>query len=194
MTEPLPHEPDVRVSTIAEATDWILARAGRSGSADEHPRSERQDLCRRRRLAGMIDLARHPWMKGFTTNPTLMAKAGVRDYQAFATDVLAAIPDRPISFEVFSDEFGEMERQARTIAAWGDNVWVKIPVTNTQGESSVDADPPAVPRRHQGQRHCRHGAAAGAARGRGRSRRRAARASRSSPDASPTPVATRCRT
>ena len=88
-------------------------------------------------LAGMVGLARHPWVKGFTTNPTLMAKAGVRDYQAFATDVLAAIPDRPISFEVLSDEFGEMERQARAIAAWGDNVWVKIPVTNTHGESSV---------------------------------------------------------
>lgn len=87
-------------------------------------------------LAGMIDLARQSWVKGFTTNPTLMAKAGVRDYQAFAQDVLAAIPDRPISFEVFSDEFAEMERQARTIAAWGDNVWVKIPVTNTQGASS----------------------------------------------------------
>ncbi len=88
-------------------------------------------------LAGMIDLARQSWVKGFTTNPTLMAKAGVRDYQAFAKDVLAAIPDRPISFEVFSDEFGEMERQARTIAAWGGNVWVKIPVTNTQGASSA---------------------------------------------------------
>ena len=88
-------------------------------------------------LAGMIDLARQSWVKGFTTNPTLMAKAGVRDYRAFANDVLAAIPDRPISFEVFSDESGEMERQARAIAAWGDNVWVKIPVTNTRGESSA---------------------------------------------------------
>jgi transaldolase len=88
-------------------------------------------------LAGMIDLARQSWVKGFTTNPTLMAKAGVRDYHAFANAVLAAIPDRPISFEVFSDEFGEMERQARMIAGWGENVWVKIPVTNTQGASSA---------------------------------------------------------
>jgi transaldolase len=88
-------------------------------------------------LPGMIGLAAHTWIKGFTTNPTLMAKAGVRDYHAFANDVLAAIPDRPISFEVFSDDFGEMERQARTIAAWGDNVWVKIPVMNTQGVSSA---------------------------------------------------------
>jgi transaldolase len=88
-------------------------------------------------LAAMIDLAKQPWVKGFTTNPTLMAKAGVCDYRVFATDVLAAIPDRPISFEVFSDEFDEMERQARAIAAWGDNVWVKIPVTNTRGASSA---------------------------------------------------------
>jgi transaldolase len=88
-------------------------------------------------LAGMIDLAKHAWVKGFTTNPTLMAKAGVRDYHAFATAALAAIPDRPMSFEVFSDEFDEMERQARTIAAWGENVWVKIPVTNTRGASST---------------------------------------------------------
>lgn len=88
-------------------------------------------------LAGMIDLARESWVKGFTTNPTLMAKAGVRDYHAFANDVLAAIPDRPISFEVFSDEFDEMERQARVIAGWGENVWVKIPVTNTRRASSA---------------------------------------------------------
>ena len=88
-------------------------------------------------LLGMIALAQEPWIKGFTTNPTLMAKAGVSDYHAFASDVLAAIPDRPISFEVFSDDFDEMERQARSIAAWGKNVYVKIPVTNTLGESSA---------------------------------------------------------
>ena len=89
-------------------------------------------------VAGMVALAREPWVKGFTTNPTLMARAGVRDYHAFANEVLAAIPDHPISFEVFSDEFDEMERQARAIAAWGENVWVKIPVTNTRGESSAE--------------------------------------------------------
>ena len=87
-------------------------------------------------LAGMLDLYRQPYIKGFTTNPTLMRKAGVADYRAFARDVLAAIPDRPISFEVFSDEFAEMERQAREIASWGSNVYVKIPVTNTRGESA----------------------------------------------------------
>ena len=86
--------------------------------------------------AGMLDIYRHPLVKGFTTNPTLMRKAGVADYRAFAHDILREIPDRPISFEVFSDDFGEMERQAREIARWGDNVYVKIPVTNTLGESS----------------------------------------------------------
>jgi transaldolase len=88
-------------------------------------------------LAGMIALAKHDWIKGFTTNPTLMARAGVRDYESFAKGALAAIPDRPISFEVFSDEFDEMERQARTIAGWGENVWVKIPITNTRRASSI---------------------------------------------------------
>ena len=88
-------------------------------------------------LAGLVALAREPWIKGFTTNPTLMARAGVADYHAFANAVLAAVPDRPISFEVFSDNFSEMERQAREIASWGKNVYVKIPVTNTRGESSA---------------------------------------------------------
>jgi transaldolase len=88
-------------------------------------------------LAGLVSLACEPWIKGFTTNPTLMAKAGVADYHAFANAVLAAVPDRPISFEVFSDDFFEMERQARAIASWGKNVYVKIPVTNTSGQSSA---------------------------------------------------------
>ncbi len=70
-------------------------------------------------LAGMLAMYREPYIKGFTTNPTLMRKAGVSDYRAFAREVLAAIPDRPISFEVFSDDFAEMERQARDIATWG---------------------------------------------------------------------------
>jgi len=87
-------------------------------------------------LAGMLDLARDPRIRGFTTNPTLMRQAGVDDYEAFAHEVLSHISDRPISFEVFSDEFDEMARQARTIASWADNVYVKIPVTNTRGESA----------------------------------------------------------
>jgi transaldolase len=87
--------------------------------------------------AGMLDLYRDPLIKGFTTNPTLMRVAGITDYEAFAREILKAIPDRPISLEVFSDDFGEMETQARRIASWGENVYVKIPVTNTQGESSI---------------------------------------------------------
>jgi transaldolase len=87
--------------------------------------------------ATMLDLYRHPLIKGFTTNPTLMRKAGVTDYEAFARELLSAIPDRPISFEVFSDDFAEMARQARTIASWGETIYVKIPVTNTRGEPAT---------------------------------------------------------
>jgi transaldolase len=83
-------------------------------------------------LAGMKEMAANPMIKGFTTNPTLMRKAGIVDYKAFARDVLQVIPDRPVSFEVFADDFGEMEAQAREIASWGKNVNVKIPVTNTK--------------------------------------------------------------
>jgi transaldolase len=83
--------------------------------------------------AGMLEMYNNPLIKGFTTNPTLMRKAGISDYQAFARDILSAIKDRPISFEVFSDEFDEMERQAKIISSWGKNVYVKIPVTNSNG-------------------------------------------------------------
>ena len=86
---------------------------------------------------GMLELYSNPLIQGFTTNPTLMRGAGIADYEAFAREILQAIPDRPISLEVFSDEFAEMEVQARRIASWGGNVNVKIPVTNTQGESSI---------------------------------------------------------
>ncbi len=86
--------------------------------------------------AGILEMYKKPYIKGFTTNPTLMRKAGVPDYEAFAIDILRSISDRPISFEVFSDDFEEMESQARKIAKWGSNVYVKIPVTNTKGESA----------------------------------------------------------
>jgi transaldolase len=87
---------------------------------------------------GMLDMYRKPYIQGFTTNPTLMHKAGITDYKAFAKDILTAIPDRPISFEVFADEFPEMERQAREIATWGKNVYVKIPITTTRREPADD--------------------------------------------------------
>jgi len=88
--------------------------------------------------ASMLELYRQQYIKGFTTNPTLMRATGVKDYQAFALDLLETIQDRPISFEVFADEESEMEEQARHIAAWGKNVFVKIPVMNTKGAPTYD--------------------------------------------------------
>jgi transaldolase len=85
-------------------------------------------------LKGMKEAASRPLIKGFTTNPTLMRQAGVSDYKQFALDVLKLIPDRPVSFEVFADDFPTMGAQGREIASWGDNVYVKVPVTNTKGE------------------------------------------------------------
>jgi transaldolase len=89
-------------------------------------------------LAGMLDMYRQPFIKGFTTNPTLMRKVGIADYRAFARQVLQAIPDRPISFEVFSDDFAEMERHGLDIASWGPHVYVKLPVTNTRRQPAYD--------------------------------------------------------
>ena len=87
-------------------------------------------------LAGIKEMAANPAIRGFTTNPTLMRKAGVSDYKAFALQALQVVGGRPISFEVFADEFGEMGKQAHEIASWGKNIYVKIPVTNTKGELS----------------------------------------------------------
>lgn len=85
--------------------------------------------------AGMLDMYAKPFIKGLTTNPTLMNKAGIRDYKSFALEILSEIKDKPLSFEVFSDDFIDMERQAEEIASWGENVYVKIPVTNTKKET-----------------------------------------------------------
>lgn len=84
--------------------------------------------------AGMLEMYAKPYIKGLTTNPTLMKKVGITDYAAFCKDILKHVKDKPLSFEVFSDDFVEMERQAMEIASWGDNVYVKIPVTNTKQE------------------------------------------------------------
>lgn len=132
--------PDATASGLPGATAWILEQetAHRIGGAmktiDELKVKIFADGADK---ADMLRLYADPRIRGFTTNPTLMRKAGVTDYEAFARDVLRAIPDRPISFEVFSDEFDEMEEQARRFAEWGDNVYVKIPVTNTRRESSA---------------------------------------------------------
>lgn len=87
---------------------------------------------------GMLEMYSKPYIKGFTTNPTLMRKAGIKDYRMFAKDIVQSIPDRPISFEVFSDDFPEMERQAHEITSWGQNVYVKIPITNTRREPAYE--------------------------------------------------------
>ena len=124
--EPPPAEPTARVTSLTEAVDWILMHHLRvkifaDGAA----------------VDDMKAWARHSAIRGFTTNPTLMRKAGVVDYRQFAREVLAAIPDKPISFEVFSDDFSGMDAQAREIASWAPNVYVKIPITNTVGHTSI---------------------------------------------------------
>jgi transaldolase len=87
--------------------------------------------------AGLLDLYAKPYIQGITTNPTLMNRAGIKDYEAFAREVLATVTSKPLSLEVFTDEFDDMRRQALKIATWGDNVYVKIPITNSRGDSSI---------------------------------------------------------
>lgn len=87
--------------------------------------------------AGILELYAQPYIKGLTTNPTLMKKAGIKDYEAFARDILQTVTAKPISLEVFADDFPEMKRQALKIAGWGRNVYVKIPITNSRGETAV---------------------------------------------------------
>ena len=99
--------------------------------------------------AGIVKAAENPLIQGFTTNPTLMRKAGISDYEGFARDILSVVTDRPISFEVFSDDFDEMYDQAIRIASWGSNVYVKIPITNTKGESAVPLLARLAPKRVQ---------------------------------------------
>jgi transaldolase len=141
--------PDHEVADLREAADVILRRLDESSSPLAVPEFDRMTPApdvKKLRIkifadgadrAGMVEMARKPCIAGLTTNPTLMRKAGIADYRAFARDVLSVIKDKPISFEVFCDDFSEMERQAREIAGWGANVYVKIPVTNCQGESAA---------------------------------------------------------
>jgi transaldolase len=133
-------QPDVRVRSLAEAANWILGCTGQKGATGFMNINDLKVkiFADGADKAGMLEMYRQPHIKGFTTNPTLMRKAGISDYKAFALDILKVIPDRPISFEVFADEFGEMERQAREIATWGSQVYVKIPITNTRREPSYD--------------------------------------------------------
>lgn len=138
--EKLSAPPDYTAASFVEATRIILA--------DSRHRSLTQpmDVLSNLRIqiyadgadkAGILDLYAKPYIKGLTTNPTLMNKAGIKDYEAFARDILQAVTAKPISLEVFSDDFPEMKRQALKIAGWGPNVYVKIPITNSRGESSI---------------------------------------------------------
>jgi len=139
--------PDYRCVDLAGAVDTILGRQEAIEMVTTPQVLEEVPSVRKLNVklfadgaekAGMLEMYADPRIQGFTTNPTLMRKAGITDYEGFARDILAAIPDRPISLEVFADEFDEMERQAMKISRWGKNVYVKIPVTNTRREPSYD--------------------------------------------------------
>jgi transaldolase len=138
--EPERSQPHVRVRSLAEAADWILADPMRKEGTRTMDINDLKIkiFADGANKADMLEMYRKPYIKGFTTNPSLMRKAGITDYKAFALDIVQAIPDRPLSFEVFADEFGEMERQAREIATWGGQIYVKIPITNTRGEPAYD--------------------------------------------------------
>ncbi|MHB8487882.1 MAG: transaldolase [Candidatus Dormibacteria bacterium] len=138
-SEPKPVHSDAVVTGLEEAVPYILSMTGRGvaarGQREESPLKELRveifaDGADRNAI---VELARNPVIKGFTTNPTLIRAAGISDFERFARDLVAAVPNMPISFEVFADDFDEMERQALRIAKWGDNVFTKIPVTNTRG-------------------------------------------------------------
>ncbi len=131
--------PAMRVDSLRAATDWILEQnQGQSGITNPARALKVKLFADGADKAAMLEHYANPQIQGFTTNPTLMRKAGLTDYEGFARDILAIIWDRPISFEVFADEFPEMARQAHKIASWGENVYVKIPITNTRGELSLD--------------------------------------------------------
>jgi transaldolase len=132
-------EPSVRVSSLREAVEWISERAINKEKFLPHSISDLKVklFADGADKAAILQLHQNPWIKGFTTNPTLMRQAGIRDYQAFARDILSSISDRPVSFEVLADHPDEMYQQALEIAEWGQNVYVKIPITNTKGESAL---------------------------------------------------------
>jgi transaldolase len=137
--EPQPAGFDAEVGSLLEAAAWICQhdQQGRCSNMADIRSLRIKIFADGADLDGITRLAQDPLISGFTTNPTLMRKAGVVDYADFAARVLEVVPDRPISFEVFSDEEEEMERQAKRIAGWGDNVYVKVPVTNTAGLSTA---------------------------------------------------------
>jgi transaldolase len=135
--EPLPMQPNARFDDLGSCVPHILNAGLQPRESHMLDQLKIKIFCDGASLPKMLALAQHPWIRGFTTNPTLMRKAGVSDYRAFAREVLLAIVDRPVSFEVFADDLAGMEAQAREIASWGRNVNVKVPVTNTQGVSTA---------------------------------------------------------
>lgn len=134
--EPAPVGAHAAVPNLPEAVAWIKQKWGVAGMTDLGLKTVKI-FADGADLEAILELADQPDISGFTTNPTLMRKAGVTDYEGFARKLLERITDRPVSFEVFADEPGEMVRQAQLIASWGSNVYVKIPVTDTQGRSTV---------------------------------------------------------
>ena len=130
--------PSARVGSLTEAVDYVLSLTNIDQAFRAVADLKVKLFADGADKAAMLGFYANPYIKGFTTNPTLMSRAGVKDYEAFARDILETISDRPISFEVFADDFPEMHRQAHKIASWGNNVYVKIPVTNTQGRSSCE--------------------------------------------------------
>jgi transaldolase len=134
--------PDARVGSVTEAARWIVADARRTMQTSQSPQETALGTLRVKLfadgadLAGIAKLAADPRIAGFTTNPTLMRKAGVSDYAAFGRQALEIVGGRPISFEVFADDAAGMLRQARELASWGSNVYVKIPVSDTKGTST----------------------------------------------------------
>jgi transaldolase len=142
--EPRPDGPDIIATSLASVVPEILritmgnATLPTEAIAALDPRNlDIEIFADGADCAAIVELAANPLIKGFTTNPTLMRAAGVTDYETFAREVVAAVPNMPVSFEVFADEFDEMERQARRIATWGEQVYVKIPVTDTHGHSTA---------------------------------------------------------
>jgi transaldolase len=140
--EPPAARADLTVSSLAQSVDWIASASPQGRDSVQGGATMLEDLRIKIFADGadaksIADLVENPIIKGFTTNPTLMRAAGVVDYEGFARQVLACAGGYPVSFEVFADDFEGMERQARKMAGWGEDVYVKVPITNTCAESSA---------------------------------------------------------
>ena len=196
MTDVKPAAPDYAVRSLAEAVDVILGVMPNNRGAAMHAVNELKVkiFADGADLDGILEMAKLSHIKGFTTNPTLMRKAGVTNYEAFARGLLEKITQHPVSFEVFADDFPGMIAQARAIASWGRNVNVKVPVMNTRGEFTGPVLRTLAAEGVEAQRHRDHDAGAGRGRRRGAGRQRCRRSFPCSPGVSPIRASTRCRT